>query len=717
MAEDTLVSQTQWSGDVMAHYEFMDWPGIDKLGRHIDQNVTVKQVSSAAEQLGKARAFCEVYGCMGGQASFFHRKWIGDWQAVLGIGFVNHHLSLYSMRGERKRDYPANLFYQQPWWNDEKEFADYQGRLCRAVTEGKRLVDVLVIQPLTSVWCEYSPVDRGNGWASASVYDRPFADLTLRLLQEKIDFHYGNESLLAEHGRVEGEKLRLKEHAYSTVVVPPALNLNGATLDLLTRFAAAGGFVLFMGRRPELVDGRPGPVEIPSAQLAGSLDETVELVAARCPDRVSVLDRRTGRSAPAVYVQTRRVGDGLRHLLVNVDEKRAILVSARLPGLAAGAAVLDLSDGRSYRVPSGSDSLEFELAPAGSLLVLAGPEADSAEPVWPDLLGSGVLFRDITAGKPAVFLGKFECRLQEENVLLLNDFSLELDGRTVYQGPVSGAWHTHFYPAPEGTPFRAVYEFESAVELEGCFAAIEMAENLDRIEFNGVPVKPRKSRGDNGPFSPGRSWKDINFTRVDLPALRKGLNQLVIAGLKVNNISRSGCHHRVEAWQKHFPTEAEEIYLCGHFSLEKLAEGRYRVFRYRTPAGRNLAVEGYPFYSGRLTYRADFCWRGRYGGGAWLKLNGVSWLASIRVRVNGRDCATRRWAPWLVDISAALQPGENHLELDTAVTLVNAFGPNRQAGIKQDTGIGPRTFVLGDRFTRDYQLFEFGLENAVIYRR
>ncbi|MBL8992016.1 MAG: hypothetical protein JNM63_01665, partial [Spirochaetia bacterium] len=27
MAEDSMFSQSNWSGDVMAHYEFMHWPG------------------------------------------------------------------------------------------------------------------------------------------------------------------------------------------------------------------------------------------------------------------------------------------------------------------------------------------------------------------------------------------------------------------------------------------------------------------------------------------------------------------------------------------------------------------------------------------------------------------------------------------------------------------------------------------------------------------
>ena len=143
-------------------------------GRNLDQLVACKQVSSVVDQLGKERAFCEVFGCMGGQCSFFARKWIGDWQAALGISFVNHHLSLYSMRSERKRDYPANLFYQQPWWDDERGMADYQARLCAAVSEGNRIVDVLVIQPLASVWSEYSPLHMGETRRPARVYDKPF---------------------------------------------------------------------------------------------------------------------------------------------------------------------------------------------------------------------------------------------------------------------------------------------------------------------------------------------------------------------------------------------------------------------------------------------------------------------------------------------------------------------------------------------------------------
>jgi len=65
-----------------------------------------------------------------------------DWHQVLGINFLNPHLSLYSMRGARKRDYPPNNFYQQPWWPSNRLLEDYFARVSYALTQGKTLSDL-----------------------------------------------------------------------------------------------------------------------------------------------------------------------------------------------------------------------------------------------------------------------------------------------------------------------------------------------------------------------------------------------------------------------------------------------------------------------------------------------------------------------------------------------------------------------------------------------
>lgn len=715
MAEDSLWYQTQWSGDVMSHYEFMHWPGIDKLGRHIQQVVTVKQVSSAVDQLGKERAFSEVYGCMGGQASFFHRKWIGDWQAALGISFVNHHLSLYSMRGERKRDYPANLFYQQPWWDDEREFADYQARLCALVSEGTRQVDVLVLQPLASVWSEYSPIHSETGFLKEREYDDPFDYLSRRLLQEKIDFHYGNESLMAKYGSIEDGSVRIGNHVYNCILIPPASNIKSSTLNLLFQYAKSGGKIIVTRNMPSMVDGMYQDIQLPGAQIAATCDEAIGMVSALCSNRIRVTDLLTGTNAPSALVHARQVGNSLRYLIINSSDKRELQARIDIPSCNdMPIAILDLYTGEIYRITN--MPMDVNISPAGSLVIICGQEANQASSEPPAFLKSGVVLDDITRNPPTQLLNDLKCTMLNENTLLLNDFILDMNGAKVYEGPICNSWHRYFYPAKDGTPFRATYTFDSEDTIEGCFAAIEVAENLDHIYFNGKEINPCKKRGEEGSFDPDKSWLDINFTKVYLPPIKPGINTLVIEGKKSNNITGPGCHAPLSNWREHNPTEAEEVYICGKFTVKSLSEYQFVISRYNEPAGYNITCEGFPFYCGKIKYSSSFRLGDKPSGKVYMKLNGVPLAtASAEIRVNGKLCAIDYWQPMLADISKAIKSGNNKVEVILATTLVNAFGPNRMAGIKESVGIGPHSFIDMGSFKRSYELFDYGLESIGIY--
>ena len=715
MAEDGLVYQTQWSGDVMTHYEFMHWPGIDKLCRAVPaiQIVTVKQVASAVDQLGKERSFCEVFGCVGGQVSFFHRKWIGDWQAALGISFVNHHLSLYSMRGERKRDYPANLFYQQPWWSDEKNFADYEARVCAAISEGERMVDILVFQPITSVWANYTPLHKSPTEAEEKKYDDAFTDISAKLAADKLDFHYGNENLMAKYASVDGKSFKVGKQSYSVVVVPPASNIKSGTLDLFKQFAANGGKLIFTESLPNMVDGRETTVDIPNAVIVEDVNEAVTKLSEIFAERIKVTDKMTGNNAGTVFVHSRKVDGSMRHLIANTDEKRPVRATVEIPG-CSDMAVFDLYDGSLYKLDAINGIFDVNFAPAGSLLVICGEEAKTASEKAPVVLGSGVCFDDFTQTMPVAVANDFDCKMLEDNVLLLNDFVLEMDGKKVYEGPVCGAWHTNFYKAEDGTPFKATYKFDSECEVAGAFAAIEVAENLDSITFNGKPVKALKERGELGALDSNKSWKDINFTKVPLPMIKNGENTLVIAGKKVNNVTGTGFHRRVPDWREHEATEAEEVYLVGKFSLAPISDGQYVITKFKEPAGKNLTNEGFPFYCGRTLLSTEVSLPEKPSAKLYLKLNRAE-MASAVVKVNGKECGTLRWKPFTLDITDAVKPGTNKIELDIATTLVNAFGPNRKSGIKEDTGIGPGSFCDMNRFSRSYELFDFGVESISIF--
>ena len=402
MAEDWLWFQTQWVGDAMTQYEYMSWPGTDKLGRHIEQTVTNKQASTVSDQLNKERAFSEVFGCQGGQVSFFERKWIADWQTVLGINFVNHHLSLYSMRGERKRDYPANLFYQQPWWGEEKYLSDYFGRICAFSAEGKRDVSVLMFQPLTTVWCHYSPMhmDAFNFNTSCmeeKTFDIPFESAADRLMAEKLDYHIGNEDLMSKYAKVKGDKIVINDYSYSVVFVPPTENLTSSTYALFKEFSKNGGKLIFTKSLPFMIDGEEAEISFDNYQVGIDLNDAIGMVkASHCCD-IKIEDRalfsREGDyNCSAIWCHARETEGSKRYFLANTDERR--IIDARITiDTDKPVAILDAYDGSLYKW--NSNVIDCTFAKAGSLMIIVGDEALEATEPCPPAVGSGVCFEDL----------------------------------------------------------------------------------------------------------------------------------------------------------------------------------------------------------------------------------------------------------------------------------------------------------------------------------
>jgi len=426
------------------------------------------------------------------------------------------------------------------------------------------------------------------------------------------------------------------------------------------------------------------------------------------------MDRLTGENAPSVYVHSRKIGNSTMHLIINTDAERRVAAEVRLPDMGFDTALLDLYGGNLYGIETDRGAFDVYLSPAGSVCVICGEEAGKAEEPAPVMLGSGASLKDFSGCQPVSLINGYECRIPDENVLLVDTFRLSMDGRQVYQGPVCGAWHTHFYPAPEGTRFEAIYEFHSDCKIKGCFAVIQVAENLDRMAFNGEPIKASKVRGETGALDANKCWKDGSFTKVQLPELRQGLNTLIIQGRKCNNITGSGRHARVSDWKEHQPTEAGEVYVCGRFCVTALATGLYGITSFREPAGRNITYEGFPFYCGRVLYKASFELHDDYAGKAYLQLHNAN-MACAEVRVNGQPCGTIRWKPATVDISGAAKPGLNTMEVEAVTTLVNVFGPNRRAGIKAETFVGHTSFLLTEKFKDEYELFDFGIGSMTVY--
>jgi hypothetical protein len=136
--------------------------------------------------------------------------------------------------------------------------------------------------------------------------------------------------------------------------------------------------------------------------------------------------------------------------------------------------------------------------------------------------------------------------------------------------------------------------------------------------------------------------------------------------------------------------------LTGDFSLAAQADGTYSIEAPRKVLRPQPWTEqGYPHFSGRAIYRKHFDLPESF-------VNQRVFLEPqieddvLEVLVNGQSAGVRLWAPYQIEITGLLKPGQNMLELHVANTLVNLLeAVERPSGLAGAPQLVPyRTFTF-----------------------
>ena len=333
--EDSLMSQAAPNGSVMRFYEYMHAPGIDCLSEHNRCYWIVKQLSSVARQLDKKWLLSELYGATGWNMDFQAHTAVGNWQTLFGINLRCHHLSWYTMEGESKRDYPASILHQSPWWQEYDKVESYFARFGAIISSGEPMCDLLVLNPIESLWCQAY-----LGWAdwifnkSAEVapYEERYARLFHILAENHIDFDYGEEQMMSRHARVEiidsVPYLCVGKMKYKCVLVTNMLTIRNSTIKLLEEFMSLGGKVIFAGDTPRYIDAIESDVPSimathPNAIKVG-FDEQgiVGAASAVMGKNISVLCGNN--TAREVFAQARLLDNSYFICAINTNTKKAL---------------------------------------------------------------------------------------------------------------------------------------------------------------------------------------------------------------------------------------------------------------------------------------------------------------------------------------------------------------------------------------------------------
>jgi hypothetical protein len=687
---ETLAETVRSCGSAMAHMEYVDVP-VAPIG--VPHTASVRQTlraASVAAQLGRDRVAGVIFTGGDHGITFSQMRTQADRAAALGITSFRPHVMPHTMRGERKRDSIPAISVHQSHWEQERVVADYLGRLSWALCRGTGTADILVLEPLDAV---REVLGMGTvGDSQAADIERSYDALTDELTASHLPFDLGDDRILRRHGSVDGAVLTVGDASYRAVVMPYAANWPSSTIDLLSAFT---GPVFVLGDPPKRSDGRSDNrvTEFLALKNVTALPNEPDRAAktlAKTVDRAVSVTGPDGAEARDIMVRHRIDGGAHVVFMVNTaDEERAVTV-----GLAArgGIVELDSLSGRAFRYAAryadDHTIIETTIPALDSRLFLADQSQTLADVnVLPEEREE-VLIID----------GPYSVTRNDDNTLVLDQCTLEIDGRSVLKNaPVwkarEAAWErTGIMGYSSWQPWaldrKNVRTQTNTTVLTWTFTVTQIPETVrlametsDRfvVTLNGVTLDPAY----------GRWHLDKKITVLEV-----GKNLL------------EGTNTIVATTDFLWDTDIEPLLLYGDFAVGSESDGFPVIAEPETLVTGTWTEQGYPFYTGSMTYKLGFDIEPDAGDRYELDLSG-SHATTMFVKVNGSDIGATPFPPYRADITGALISGTNEVEIEVFGSLRNIVGPLHT---RQDDGspLTPDSFADGESWTDEYILEPYG---------
>ncbi len=663
MEEPSLRSQTAALGEAMRSYRGFDLPGIDMLCASFEFT-TAKQAQSAVHQYGREGMLSELYGVTGWDYDFRGYKLHGDWQACHGVTIRVPHLSWYAMGGEAKRDYPASIHYQSPWWEQFSYLEDHFARVNAAMTRGKPVVKVGVIHPVESFWLHWGPNDKTA--LIRENMDKKFFDVTDWLVKGSIDFNFISESLLPSLCENASAPLKVGEMAYDAIVVPECETLRSSTLERLEKFRADGGKLIFMGSAPVYENGIPSErgrelfekstvISYDKAKLLTALDDnrtvTLRLANGTLTENF-IYQLRQDKNSKWLFIS--RCREPYNKDIVDRSDLRISVKGIYTPyvydTISGDIGKIACEYKNDCTVISKSlydyDSLLLRLDEGESDLI--GNSFDnenlSQAVVTPAFVPYTLSERNallLDMAEFAVDGGEFK---HTEEILILDNICRKILGFKERGGHVAQPWVLDKEIIEHSITLR--FTVNSQIDYSGAELALEDAEKA-KITFNGEDVANTVT-----------GWYvDKDIKTVALPEIKKGENILEIT-LPIGET-----------------TNTEWCYILGDFGVSLAGRAAVITKLPEKLAFGSIIGQGLPFYGGNITYHLEaegnaLCIQAtRYRG------------ALISVAVDGEEQGKIVYPPYILDVDG-LSDGTHKIDITLFGNRYNGFGPVHLTDVK-----------------------------------
>jgi hypothetical protein len=695
----------QLGPDNMAMAAYQQMPGVDMLFNQFNEvsnnaqfgNIrSIKEVVSVANQLGRNRILSESHAGSGNDLTFESMKMLGDWQYALGINFLNQ-FYYYSLSGSRKYDYPLSFDYHAPWWEEYKYLNEYYKHLSYALSSGKQMNEILVIEPTSTAWMYDSYVKKDR--EALTKIGLSFQLFVTNLEKNQVEYDLGSEDIINNHGSVEDKHLVVGQRKYSKVVLPPNMeNLNESTFKILKEFVNEGGELITFSK-PSRINGGESSDNF-------SIFENTSVKYLQELNRSVILDNFTSEDFKLMSINggnlfhnRRLLNDGQILFLTNASLRESSTGEIRLKG--KDAILLDAFTGKIEDYTELNDknyiNISFSLSPSESLLLF---------------ISNKKLKKYKLRENNAVVALQAESSLKTErsgdNVLVLDFCDLKVAGKTLQTGLHTGVallkayedngcsssnpwgstiqYKTNILEKSkefnENSGFTATYNFfvDEIFDYDGFTAIVERPE-IWKVYINGNLTAPIQG-----------AWKiDKSFGVYPVgKSVVKGKNSIEIRCYPMNIFA-----------------EIAPVYLMGNFSLEAAKQG----WKVKSPATMlktgSWKAQGYPFYPWGMKYKKYYQIK---DNSKKFIVKAGEWKGSVaRVSVNGQKAGTVILQTDKLDVSQLIKKGENEIVLEIIGSFKNLTGPfhnNHPKGMA-----GPRIWDNVGNYPSgiEYELIDYGL--------
>lgn len=699
MMETTLALQAEGVGEVMRSYRAFGLPGIDVLCDRREL-ATAKQAQSAAHQYGRPGVLSELYGVTNWDFDFRGHKLQGDWQAALGVTVRVHHLTWTTMLGEAKRDYPATIGYQSPWYQEYRYVEDYFARINTIMTRGQADVKIGVIHPIESYWI-YDGTDERTGMIRKEMDDN-FSRLLEWMLYGCLDFDFICESQLPKLNQIDeitNDEFPVGEMKYEVILVPNCVTLRTSTYERLKVLKEQGGTVIFTGETPRYLDAvyseevQEFVKSCDCVQFAkNSLYQALEDV------RTVEVRNAEGLLTENMIYQMRNDGDNklffLAHVnaMKNSDLPQEEKLTIRIQGVY-DVVCYNPIDGTKMREnvthKNGKTVIQKTMFDHDSLLLVMSP----TESFQTDTI---VMNCDNKreSGETLELANNMEFKLEEPNVLVLDQAEYAFDhgewqrreeilridkkfretvGYPQRMKKFEQPWIHQEVPVAEHM-LSLGFRVESEVELENVDLALE--NKTATLIWNGEQVK-KDIIG---------SYVDDDIFKVKLGKLQKGINELIA----------------------HIPFHKKEniecMYLLGEFGVRVQGAEAVVTKMPETIAFGSIVSQGFPFYGGNIEYQIPIE----------LRKDGILNVSITRFRnpllkvgIDDEQQEVIAYSPYQANL--ACTSGKHIVRLTAFGNRINTFGTLHNCD-ETERYFGQDTWrTVGDSWSYEYQLRSTGV--------